>query len=58
MEEEKDENATSTPPGAAESEVAQESAGEEGEPKELSPEEQMALYEESLKEDDWGHQPC
>lgn len=26
--------------------------------KELSPEEQMALYEEKLKEDDWGHQPC
>ncbi len=25
---------------------------------ELSPEEQMALYEESLKEGDWGHQPC
>ena len=28
------------------------------EAKELTPEEQMALYEESLKEDDWGHQPC
>jgi hypothetical protein len=24
----------------------------------LSPEEQMALYEEELKETDWGHQPC
>jgi|GEM_PF-4474520 len=24
----------------------------------LSPEEQMALYEDSLKESDWGHQPC
>ncbi len=24
----------------------------------LSAEEQMALYEESLKESDWGHQPC
>ena len=24
----------------------------------LSPEEQMALYEESLKDTDWGHQPC
>ena len=22
------------------------------------PEEQMELYEESLKETDWGHQPC
>jgi hypothetical protein len=27
-------------------------------PKELSPEEQMALYEKELKENDWGHQPC
>ena len=26
--------------------------------KKLSPEEQMALYEEDLKESDWGHQPC
>ena len=25
---------------------------------ELSEEEQMALYEKSLKETDWGHQPC
>jgi len=24
----------------------------------LSPEEQMALYEKELKEQDWGHQPC
>jgi hypothetical protein len=24
----------------------------------LTPEEQMALYEKELKEDDWGHQPC
>jgi len=23
-----------------------------------TPEEQMARYEEALKEDDWGHQPC
>ena len=25
---------------------------------ELTPEEQMALYEDELKESDWGHQPC
>ena len=25
---------------------------------ELTPEEQLARYEESLKNDDWGHQPC
>ncbi|MBX7208645.1 MAG: hypothetical protein K1X78_10055 [Verrucomicrobiaceae bacterium] len=24
----------------------------------LSAEEQMARYEEALKESDWGHQPC
>jgi hypothetical protein len=27
-------------------------------PKKLTAEEQMALYEKQLKEDDWGHQPC
>jgi len=26
--------------------------------KALTPEEQMALYEKDLKENDWGHQPC
>lgn len=25
---------------------------------ELSPEEQLALYEKELRENDWGHQPC
>jgi hypothetical protein len=25
---------------------------------ELTPEEQMALYEKDLRENDWGHQPC
>jgi len=24
----------------------------------LSPEEQMERFEEDLKENDWGHQPC
>lgn len=28
------------------------------EPRELTPEEQMERYEDALKEDDWGHQPC
>jgi hypothetical protein len=28
------------------------------EPRKLTPEEQMALYENDLKENDWGHQPC
>lgn len=27
-------------------------------PAELTPEEQMALFEKDLKENDWGHQPC
>jgi hypothetical protein len=27
-------------------------------PKQLTPEEQMALFEKDLKENDWGHQPC
>ena len=25
---------------------------------ELTPEQQMELYESDLKENDWGHQPC
>ncbi len=24
----------------------------------LTPEEQLALFEKELKENDWGHQPC
>jgi len=31
---------------------------EKKDPKKLSKEEQMALFEESLKNEDWGHQPC
>ena len=26
--------------------------------KELTPEEQMAAFEEEMKNEDWGHQPC
>ena len=34
-------------------------AGEgSNEVKELTPEEQMAAYEEEMKNEDWGHQPC
>ena len=32
--------------------------GEATPPAKLSAEEQMALYEKDLKENDWGHQPC
>lgn len=37
-----------------------ESAGETSDAgiEELTPEEQLAKYEESLKDEDWGHQPC
>jgi hypothetical protein len=38
--------------------VEVEGAGEAEVPKKLTAEEQMALYEEKLKEEDWGHQPC
>ncbi len=27
-------------------------------PRRLTADEQMALFEEALKESDWGHQPC
>jgi hypothetical protein len=33
-------------------------AGEPATSKKLTPDEQMALYEKDLKENDWGHQPC
>jgi len=47
-------------PPASESGKASPGAGASAsEPtKALTPEEQMALYEEDLKENDWGHQPC
>ena len=38
--------------------VAGSVAGEPPPTKPLTPEEQMALYEKDLKENDWGHQPC
>lgn len=33
-------------------------SGEPAHPKELTADEQMALFEKDLKENDWGHQPC
>jgi hypothetical protein len=41
--------------------AASDSAGEavDASPKRKpTPEEQMAQFEEALKEEDWGHQPC
>ena len=31
---------------------------DDAKPKTLTAEEQMAQFEEALKEEDWGHQPC
>jgi hypothetical protein len=31
---------------------------EESAANQLTPEEQLALFEKDLKENDWGHQPC
>jgi hypothetical protein len=47
-----DANAKSDPPGSAANTSSPSAAGE------LTAEEQMALYEKDLKENDWGHQPC
>jgi hypothetical protein len=43
------------PPGAA-ADVS--TASELATANELTPEEQMALFEKDLKENDWGHRPC
>lgn len=39
-------------------EAAPEAAPAVQTPKPLSAEEQMARFEDELKETDWGHQPC
>jgi hypothetical protein len=43
------------PPGSAANSA---NAGTPVTANKLTPEEQMALYEKELKENDWGHQPC
>ena len=52
------ENSKSEPERAASATQATAGPGIKGEEKPLSAEEQMALYEQDLKENDWGHQPC
>ncbi|MCB1077719.1 MAG: hypothetical protein KDM63_20410 [Verrucomicrobiae bacterium] len=42
----------------AESEDAEKASIPTEEPRELTAEEQMARFEDALKEEDWGHQPC
>ena len=39
-------------------ESEKQASGPDTPPSQLTPEEQMALYEKELKESDWGHQPC
>ncbi len=46
--------ASSTAPAAS----AAPASGSVVDPSQLTPEEQMALFEKDLKENDWGHQPC
>ena len=46
-----------SPPGSDQTAISGCDAGDNL-PNKLTPEEQMALYEKELKEDDWGHQPC
>jgi hypothetical protein len=45
-------------PEKQESQSAPAAADKGAAPQQLTPEEQMALYEKDLKENDWGHQPC
>ena len=44
------------PPSASGTKVS--APGEPATTKQPTAEEQMALYEKELKENDWGHQPC
>ena len=47
------------PSGTVKADTPQASVtGEQTTANKLTPEEQMALYEKDLKENDWGHQPC
>jgi hypothetical protein len=51
-----------TPPASSPAPIPSPAGPESGTPPEppaeLTPEEQMARFEEALKETDWGHQPC
>jgi hypothetical protein len=47
------------PPPAPNTVAPEDSTPAESKPvSQLTPEEQMALFEKELKETDWGHQPC
>ena len=47
-----------SPASPIETEAANPASDKQGERSKLTAEEQMALYEKDLKENDWGHQPC
>ena len=55
-----DDEGSENNPGESEGEKKNSASDAEAsaEKKELTPEEQMAQYEEALKDEDWGHQPC
>ena len=44
--------------GAAPGEPDENADEKETSSEELTPEEQMAKFEEEMKNEDWGHQPC
>jgi hypothetical protein len=46
------------PKPPTETKAATPAADKQGDLSKLTAEEQMALYEKDLKENDWGHQPC
>ena len=63
MSEPKTDNESSTNPAenispAKGGEANPSAASGEASPPQLTKEEQWALFEEELKESDWGHQPC
>jgi hypothetical protein len=46
------------PKSPTETKAATPASNKQGDLSQLTAEEQMALYEKDLKENDWGHQPC
>ena len=47
-----------TPASSTEADANTPGSDPKSEVSKLTPEEQMALFEKELKENDWGHQPC
>jgi hypothetical protein len=50
--------ASDSPPSGEKASVPASDVSPGGAANQLTPEEQMALFEKDLKENDWGHQPC